>query len=123
ATLGTAVAKQTWPASSTQDAGRCCVENSLFRRQTGIHRPLRLMTDQARILAAIGGRMPLFRCARRLWKNSRACCSIGMESSFAVCLSGRASRLVGMNWVEFIADGKRAARFAAVTLSGVWAAN
>ncbi len=50
--------------------------------------------------------------ATLLLKNLRECCCVDTALCFDVCLSARVSRLRGMSWDEFIADGKRAARFA-----------
>ena len=61
--------------------------------------------------------------ATRRSKNLREHCCAVTAWSFVVCSSARVSRLPGTSWGEFIAGGKRAARFAAAISSAGSAAN
>src|SRR5512133_289661 len=58
-----------------------------------------------------------------LLKNLDECCCIDTALYFDACLSARVSQLPGMSSDEFIADGKRAARFAVAILWEESAAN
>src|SRR6266404_8245912 len=49
-------------------------------------------------------------------KNLRGLCCVATASCFAVYSNGKVLVLVGTNWGEFTAAGKRAARFAAAIL-------
>src|SRR6266481_1161816 len=91
-TLPDGGAKQILPVSNLLDVGRCS-ELTLPRN----HREMEWQAQRAMGTS----------------KSLRECCCIVMASCFAVCSNARVSRLPGMSWGEFIADGKRAARFEA----------
>src|SRR5206468_5135403 len=91
-TLENSGAKQLLRASNSRAAGRCYVRTSRRR-----HQEMAQKAPRARLRS----------------RNLHGHCCAATELSFAVCSSARVLASIGTTWGEFIAAGKRAARFAA----------
>ena len=120
-TLQNGGAKQTWPASSLQVAGRCCERNSEQMETVVRDRLSALALGRAPRTPLRTADTTMVRTAqvrvKPRSKSLRGYCCAATALSFADCLSERVFPSPGMSLDEFIDDGKRVAKFGAVISS------